>query len=125
MADNIYRIEKNQKGSGKSIFSRIEGAFKVFGFSGTELPLRFLPQILFVFFLLLVYIGNSHYADKTIRNINRLESEVEDLRADYTTMKAEYMLSGKQSEVAKKVKLYGLKESLQPPQKIILKKGEY
>lgn len=89
------------------------------------LPVRYLPYVLFLVFLGLFYIGNSHYADKTNRKITKLEREVEDLRADYTTLKADYMYSSKQSEVAKKVRELGLFESLEPPHKIEIKKGEY
>jgi phage shock protein A len=71
------------------------------------------------------YIGNSHYADKTIRKIDKLEQEVEDLRADYTTLKSEYMFASKQSEVAKRVKKLGLVESQEPPFKIVIEEGEY
>ena len=54
-----------------------------------------------------------------------MEREVEDLRADYTTLKAEYMLSGKQSEVAKSVSDMDLEESLVPPKKIEVSEDEY
>jgi hypothetical protein len=54
-----------------------------------------------------------------------MQAEVEDLRADYTTLKADLMFASKQSEVAKKVKIYGLKESLTPPFKVVVEKGEY
>lgn len=104
----------------KSIFYRIESALKINGITD-GIPFHYLPQVLFIFFLLLLYIGNSHMAEKTVRKINNLEEEVEDLRADYTTMKAEFMLSGKQSEVAQKVASKGIKESLTPPHKIIIK----
>ena len=62
---------------------------------------RFLPQILFLSFLCLIYIGNRHYAEKRVRAINNLENEVEDLRADYTTLKADFMYESKQSEAQK------------------------
>ena len=75
--------------------------------------------------LSLFYIGNTHYAEKTVRKINNVQAEVEDLRADYTTMKSDLMFASKQSEVAKKVKVFGLEESLEPPHKIVVEKGEY
>ncbi len=75
--------------------------------------------------LSLFYIGNTHYAEKTVRRINHVQTEVEDLRADYTTMKSDLMFASKQSEVARKVKEFGLKESLTPPYKIVVEKGEY
>jgi len=81
---------------------------------------KFLSQILFVCTLTIIYIGNRHYAEKTIRDISILEQRVEDLRADFTTLKAEYMFSSKQSEVAKKAAKLGLIESKDSPEKIVL-----
>ena len=75
--------------------------------------------------LLILYIGNTHHAEKTTRAINRAQSEVEDLRADYTTLKADVMFASKQSEVARRVREMGLRESLNPPFKIVVEKGEY
>mgnify|MGYP001796119542 FL=1 len=49
-----------------------------------------------------------------------MKKEIEDLRADYTTLKADYMYASKQSEVAKKVEKLGIKESLRPPEKITI-----
>jgi Bacteriodetes cell division protein (FtsL-like) len=88
-------------------------------------PVKYLPKILFGMFLSLVYISNTHYAEKTTRAINKAQSEVEDLRADFTTLKADVMFASKQSEVARRVKALGLKESMKPPFKIIVEEGEY
>ena len=68
--------------------------------------------------LSILYISNTHYAEKTIRRINAIQAEVEDLRADYTTLKSDLMFASKQSEVARKVRDLGLKESLTPPHKV-------
>jgi hypothetical protein len=73
----------------------------------------------------LLYISNTHYADKATRQINSAQTEVEDLRADFTTLKSEMMFATKQSEVARRVKEMGLKESMKPPYKIVVEKGEY
>jgi hypothetical protein len=73
----------------------------------------------------LLYIGNTHHAERTVREINRAQSDVEDLRADYTTLKAEVMFASKQSEVAKRVRELGLRESLNPPYKIVVDDSEY
>ena len=83
--------------------------------------IKFLPQILFVSALCILYIGNRHHAEKQVRTINRLEVIVADLRADYTTLKADYKFSSKQSEVARQAAVIGLKESDVPPFKIITK----
>ena len=83
------------------------------------------PRILFVFGLGLIYIGNTHYAERTVRAINQTQIEVEDVRADFTTIKAELMYASKQSEVAEKVKDQGLEESLIPPFKVEVDPDEY
>lgn len=127
MSKNTYKVKDKsnaeRQGSG-SIFSFLDkklGGDK----SGEGLPVQYLPYILFFVMLGIFYIGNSHYADKTIRKIDKLHQEVEDLRADYTTLKSEYMFASKQSEVAKQVKKMGLVESQEPPFKIVIEEGEY
>lgn len=89
------------------------------------LPSKYIPHTLFLTAIGIFYIGNNHWAEKTIRKIDKVHIEVEELRADYTSLKADYMFASKQSEVARKVKNTGLKESSAPPNKIVLKKGEY
>ena len=119
MAVNTYRIKKGEP-SHRSIFSRLESLLKIDEAFAHGVPVRYLPHVLFVTVIAIFYIGNSHYAEKNIRKIDRLQGEVEDLRADYTTLKAEYMFASKQSEIAKYVKKLGIKESLRPPEKIVI-----
>lgn len=118
MATNTFRINDGASGKG-SIFSRLEGFVKLDAVFQHGMPVKYLPHILFVTAVGIFYIGNSHYAEKNVRKIERLKGEVEDLRADYTTLKADYMYASKQSEVARNVKKLGIKESLQPPEKIV------
>jgi cell division protein FtsL len=129
MAENTIRFENSAPGKtaggGKSIFSGLEKKLKLETFFEEGFPVRYLPRMLFVFVLALIYISNTHYADKATREVNRLQSEVEDLRADYTTLKAEVMYAGKQSEVARRVKALGLEESMAPPFKVVIDKSEY
>lgn len=116
---NTYKkVEKKRTRGGESLFSKIEKFFKLDVEDG--LPVRFVPYILYFTLIGIFYIGNNHYADKTIRKITKLEQEVEDLRADYTTLKADYMYTSKQSEVANRVKKLGLEESSTPPYKIVI-----
>jgi hypothetical protein len=68
----------------------------------------------------MVYIGNKHLAEKNVRSIDKLTREVKELSWDYKTLKADLMLKSTQSEVAKQVDTLGLKELVEPPQKIIL-----
>ena len=112
-------------GSGSSVFSGLEKKLKLETYFEDGFPVQYLPKILFVMALGLIYIGNTHYAEKTVRRINNMQAEVEDLRADYTTLKSGLMFESKQSEVARKVQPLGLKESLTPPFKVVVEKGEY
>lgn len=110
---------------GNSIFSGFEKKLKLETYFEEGFPVQYLPKILFVMLLGILYIGNTHHAEKTVRDIARAQSEVEDLRADYTTLKADVMFASKQSEVARRVKELGLKESNDPPFKIVVDDGEY
>ncbi|MCA4895800.1 MAG: hypothetical protein ING84_12430 [Cytophagales bacterium] len=108
-------------GNGKSVFSGLEKRLKLESYFEDGFPVQYLPKILFVVLLSLIYISNTHYAEKTTRQIDRAQTEVQDLRADYTTLKSDVMFASEQSEVARRVKPLGLKESLNPPFKIVVK----
>jgi cell division protein FtsL len=74
-----------------------------------------LPFFLFLSILAIIYIYNGHYADKTIRNINKVQNELKELQYEYKTLKSEVMFRSKESELAKAVAPLGLKELLVPP----------
>jgi hypothetical protein len=128
MNENKFKVQAKEgkaSGSGSSVFSGIEKKLKLEAYFEEGFPVQYVPKIIFVMLLGLFYIGNTHHAEKTVRKINNIQAEVEDLRADYTTLKSDLMFSSKQSELAKKVRAYGLKESLTPPYKVVVEKGEY
>ena len=70
---------------------------------------------LFLAALAVVYIYNGHYADKLSRDITRTDKEVKELQYEYKTLKSEVMFRSKQSELAKAVEPFGLKELVRPP----------
>ncbi len=80
---------------------------------------RQVPFFLFLTLLAVIYIYNGHYADNTIRQINRTAKEVKELQWEYKTVKSEVMFRSKQSELAKAVEPLGLKELVQAP--VVLK----
>ena len=125
--ENTFKIKQLKKkvSSGKGWFSGFEKKLKLENYFEEGFPVQYMPKILFVMGLGLLYISNTHYAEKTVRRISNIQAEVEDLRADYTTLKSDLMFASKQSEVARKVKVLGLKESLQPPYKVEVEEGEY
>lgn len=83
-----------------------------------------MPFIFFLSALALVYIANSHLAEKKIRRINKLGREIKELRWEYLNVKSELMFRSKMSEVSKAVEPLGLKVLNNPPQKIVVKKVE-
>lgn len=128
--ENKFKIKPEKtrsrsSGNGTSMFSGLEKKLKLESYFEEGFPVQHLPKILFVMVLGILYISNTHHAEKTVRSINAIQAEVEDLRADYTTLKSDLMFASKQSEVARKVKDFGLKESLTPPYKVSVEKGEY
>lgn len=82
---------------------------------------RQVPFFLFLTMLAVVYIYNGHYADKTVRAINKTSRELKELQYEYKTAKSELMFRSKQSELAKAVEVMGLKELTEPP---VVLKGE-
>lgn len=77
------------------------------------------PFFLFLSLLAVVYIYNGHYADKTVRNINTVNKELDELNYEFKTLKSEVMFRSKQSELSKAVEPLGLKELTVPPVIII------
>ena len=122
---NTLKVEEGKEKKKGSIFARFENLLKLDTDFENGLPVKYLPYLLFLTAIGIFYIGNNHYAEKTIRKIDKIQIEVEDLKADYTTLKAEYMFSSKQSEVAKRMEESGIYESLKPPFKIVVEEGEY
>jgi hypothetical protein len=129
MAVNTFKQEKKpvapprkaKSSKGGTVFRFIENYVKLGIVFENGLPVKYIPYILFTAAMGIFYIGNIHYADKTVRNLDKLKLEVDDLRAEYITLRASYEYDGKQSEVARKVATMGLNESSVPPYKIMVK----
>jgi hypothetical protein len=91
------------------------------GFITTDEATRALPFVLFLSLLGMIYIGNRHLAEKNIRDIDKVSKEVQELSWEYKITKADLAYKSTLSEVAKRADTLGIKESLQPPQKITVK----
>ena len=92
----------------------------VFGIFSKDMLLKVMPYIFFLTLVALVYIANSYYAERTIRDIDKVTKELKTLRTEYISGKSDLMFVSKQSEVAKAVAWQGLKESVEAPKKIIV-----
>lgn len=80
-----------------------------------------LPFILFLVLLTLLYIANRYNAEKIIRQVDGLKTEVKDLRAEEITTASELMNLNRQSKVLELVeeKQMGLRVAKEPPYKIV------
>jgi len=104
-----------------------KGSFKNF-IDGTvltrEVVIKQLPFIVFVVFLAIIYIGNRYHAERVVRETVNLQNEVKELRSEAITTSAKLMSRSRQSEVVRMVEenKLGLKELVEPPRKIKIKK---
>ncbi|OJV18448.1 MAG: hypothetical protein BGO21_23160 [Dyadobacter sp. 50-39] len=101
---------------------------KVFGekLPGQEerLPVKYFYYFGWVIILLVAYERIGFQSEDYVRKSIKLKKEVDDLKAEYTSIHAEYERAGKQSVVVEKVQAEGLVENLTPPKKIIIKENE-
>ena len=117
--ENVQESKSNKgKNFAKPLISVISGNI----FTKEEV-VKHMPYVLFLAFIALLYIANGYYAEDTVRQLNKADNELKELRSEYITTKSDLMYISKQSEVANMAekKIPGLKESLVPPQKIVVK----
>jgi hypothetical protein len=112
--------EKKKKSSGKA--GTLDMIFNLDHITNGEIPIKWVYRIIYTAFLILIYIYYTMLADGKIHQIAKETAELEEIRADYTTQKAEYMKMGKQSFLANEVKKYGMEPTLIPATKIVINK---
>lgn len=123
---NTYKPKNETREQQEASAPKSGRRFNLFGLFDPERYLKAqavgknLPFVLYCSALALLYIANAHMVEKRIRSINKLENEIKDLRAEYITLKSELMYLSKQSEVAKRVEVAGLKELRSAPKKIYI-----
>jgi hypothetical protein len=91
------------------------------GFITTDDATRALPFVLYVALIGMIYIANRHLAEKNIRSIDKLSKQVKELSWEYKVTKADLAYKSTITEVAKRADTLGVKESIEPPQKITVK----
>jgi hypothetical protein len=74
--------------------------------------------LLFLGFLALVYIANAHYAEKNVREIQRLQKEIKELKWQYTSIKSETMFKSMQSQIETNLEPAGIHLSGRGPKVI-------
>jgi len=112
--------EKPRRESPENFFTQ----FLAKGAISTDAATRALPFVIYVAFLAMVYIGNKHLAENNIRMIDKLGKDVKELNYDFKSTKADLAYKTTLSEVAKRVDTLGLKQSLEPPQKLVVEEDD-
>ncbi len=90
------------------------------GFLNPDLVLGNLKTISFLALLALLYIANSHYAERNVRRIQLLQKEIHELRWRYTSARAEVMYNGRQSSIEQQLREQGLRPLREQPKKIVV-----
>jgi hypothetical protein len=82
-----------------------------------------LPFLIFLAILAMFYISNTYYTEKTFKQIEKIKNELKELRYQSISAKSKMLAVGKQTEIAKKVELLGIKGTTTPPYKIFYSKA--
>lgn len=120
---NRFREEHNEEVRGKSGgrgFPKTLVRFLNGTFLTRQGVLSNLPYFFFLAFLLTCYIAYGYYTERTVKELYRVRKEMKELRSEYITTKSELMFKSKRSEVVEATERLGLKESTEPPEKIVV-----
>lgn len=77
-----------------------------------------MPFILFCAGLMILYISYGYSTERIVRDLNRTDAELKELRSEYITVRARLEKQEQQSQVAAGIGELGLRESRVPPLKI-------
>jgi hypothetical protein len=126
MAENVIKKQAPQKPARKEkgqvasfLSSMLDGTILT-----KEKVESMLPFFLFLASLAIVLIFNTYYAEKKAREVERLRTDIIELRLRYITTKSELMVLSNQTEVARRLKSRGIEESMVPPRQLTLPKKE-
>lgn len=96
------------------------GSYLEIGSMGASLVLKNLPFVLFLSFLTVIYIANSHYAEKQVRQIQTLQKEVKELKRQYNSLKSEIMFKSRLAEIGEDVESLGLRKTAGRVKRIVV-----
>lgn len=72
-------------------------------------------MLVFLAFLTIPYIYNSHLTDRKFRKSEKIKTELNELRSEFITLKSEIVGENKQSDIAQKLKGRGIEELTESP----------
>ncbi len=100
----------------RSVANVVSGSFL-----SQESTLKNFPFIFYLSLLAICYIAYGYYSDDQVRKVNQLTSQIKELRTQYIVTKDSLVIKSKQTEVANALVHTGIKESIVPPKKILVK----
>jgi Bacteriodetes cell division protein (FtsL-like) len=77
--------------------------------------------LMFLGFLTIVYIANAHFAEKNVRDIQRTESEIKELKWEYISIKSETMYKSMQSQLDRSLEPTGVDLEPTGPKVIVVR----
>ena len=89
---------------------------------GKDITLGFIPYVLFLAILAMIYISNIYKTEDNQRKINRLQKEVDELKLEHVNSEIRILSNSQRSSVSEKVKGLGLQEPTEPPYQITIRK---
>jgi hypothetical protein len=112
---------KAKKKTNSAASRNIIRLMNMFGIFNRDQVVHAMPFILFLTILIIGYIGNSYYAEHVIREIDKKKTDLKEKRAQYISIMSRLNYQSNQTEVAKALEAYEVKENTQPQEKIFIK----
>ena len=101
------------------------GSYFALDYLTEGLILKNLVFILFLGVLAIVYIANSHFAERNVRQVQTVQKEIKELRWYYLTIESENMFNSRRVELAERLRKEGFMTAPTAPRRIIVRKKDY
>lgn len=108
------------KKSGPSAFVQILNG----DFLTKEFITNNLSFIFFIIFLMLLVVAKGYYGKELTRNVNKTQSELDEVTSDYFESKARLEEETRRVRLLEQLESHGLKETVNPTKVIRIKKDE-
>jgi hypothetical protein len=89
------------------MFNKLKG-YLDFSQGTTQLVFGNFSYILFLGFLGIIYIANAHFAEKKVRQIQKLQKEIKEHKWEYMSLKSNLMYKSMQSQIDTTLESSGL-----------------